>query len=179
MKDNIEQEVEKMGWKITHYTLGRKISEHLTTENYGSPITWWDRLSAVCEEIVFYKRGYSFVCTAEGVFIDGFDRIPEGILKELLKRRIQPEKASPTDETCSIGYCEKERKWYGWSHRAIFGFKIGDCVDSEEHPCAASGWTQEALEQYPELEKSLPVGFVAQDRADCKKMAIAFADAFG
>ena len=26
----------------------------------------------------------------------------------------------------SIGFSEKEQKWYGFSHRAIHGFKIGD-----------------------------------------------------
>lgn len=25
-----------------------------------------------------------------------------------------------------IGFSEKECKWYGWSHRAIYGFKVGD-----------------------------------------------------
>lgn len=30
---------------------------------------------------------------------------------------------------CScIGYSEKEQKWYGWSHRAIYGFGIGSTV---------------------------------------------------
>jgi hypothetical protein len=24
-----------------------------------------------------------------------------------------------------LGWCEKEQQWYGWSHRAIFGFGIG------------------------------------------------------
>lgn len=27
---------------------------------------------------------------------------------------------------CCIGFCEKEQKWYGWSHRAISGFGVGD-----------------------------------------------------
>lgn len=31
---------------------------------------------------------------------------------------------------CSIGWCEREHKWYGWSHRAIFGFGIGSEVKS-------------------------------------------------
>lgn len=31
-----------------------------------------------------------------------------------------------------IGFSEKEQKWYGWSHRAIYGFKIGDkCKDGD------------------------------------------------
>jgi hypothetical protein len=28
-----------------------------------------------------------------------------------------------TSNTVSIGYNLHEKKWYGWSHRAIFGFK--------------------------------------------------------
>lgn len=28
----------------------------------------------------------------------------------------------------NIGFSEKENKWYGWSHRAIFGFTIGSEV---------------------------------------------------
>lgn len=32
--------------------------------------------------------------------------------------------------SCGLGYSEKEEKWYGWSHRAIHGFGIGDkCVE--------------------------------------------------
>lgn len=27
-----------------------------------------------------------------------------------------------------IGFCESEQKWYGWSHRAIFGFGIGAVI---------------------------------------------------
>lgn len=38
---------------------------------------------------------------------------------------IVPELASPSDAVCSIGYCKKDGKWYGWSHRAICGFGIG------------------------------------------------------
>ena len=36
----------------------------------------------------------------------------------------------PNDK--SIGFSEKEQKWYGYSHRAIHGFKIGDkCKDGD------------------------------------------------
>ena len=30
--------------------------------------------------------------------------------------------------TCSIGFCQREQKWYGWSHRAIYGFGIGSTI---------------------------------------------------
>lgn len=29
-------------------------------------------------------------------------------------------------KTNCTGFSEKEQKWYGWSHRAIYGFGIGD-----------------------------------------------------
>lgn len=29
---------------------------------------------------------------------------------------------------CSVGFCEREQKWYGWSHRAISGFGVGSVV---------------------------------------------------
>jgi hypothetical protein len=47
---------------------------------------------------------------------------------------IAPQLAHKGDKVCSIGWCEKDQKWYGWSHRAICGFGIdsivryGDCA---------------------------------------------------
>ena len=41
------------------------------------------------------------------------------------------------NKVCSIGFNEKEQKWYGWSHRAIFGFGIGSEV--KEDSCCAKG----------------------------------------
>ncbi len=35
-----------------------------------------------------------------------------------------------------LGYSEENKKWYGWSHRAIAGFGIGDMMYDEKwvHP---------------------------------------------
>ncbi len=41
---------------------------------------------------------------------------------------IKPELIDSSDTVCSIGFCEKEQKWYGWSHRARYGFSIGHTV---------------------------------------------------
>jgi len=96
----------------------------------------------------------------------------------LFKRGIKPEKADPSDSICSIGFCILQQKWYGWSHRAICGFGIGDVV--KEGDCtAASGWTDEYLEMHPDADKSLPVGFTAKTLDDAKLMAIAFAESVG
>jgi len=45
------------------------------------------------------------------------------------KRGIKPELSSPDHKTCSIGFCETEQKWYGWSHRARYGFGIGSTCE--------------------------------------------------
>jgi hypothetical protein len=49
-------------------------------------------------------------------------------------RGIAPVKSAPDHGVCSIGFCEKEQKWYGWSHRAIYGFGIGSkCEKGDCH----------------------------------------------
>lgn len=53
------------------------------------------------------------------------------------KHGILPEKADEKHVVCSIGFCEAEQKWYGWSHRAIYGFGVGSEVkrgDCAYHP---------------------------------------------
>lgn len=75
-----------------------------------------------------------------------------------VKRGIKPELASNKHHVCSIGYSEKDGKWYGWSHRAIYGFKIGDMLKKGD-----CGY------------EYLPKGFKCKTLKDCKRMAIAFA----
>ena len=51
-----------------------------------------------------------------------------------VKRGIHPELRTPDSNVCSIGFSSKDVKWYGWSHRAIFGFKIGStCKKGDCH----------------------------------------------
>lgn len=55
---------------------------------------------------------------------------PPKFAARICKRRgIKPELAKPDHTVCSIGYCENDNKWYGWSHRAIFGFTIGSVCE--------------------------------------------------
>jgi len=94
------------------------------------------------------------------------------------KRGIRPEKANPDDSVCSIGFCEKEQKWYGWSHRAIYGFGIGSIA--KEGDCVTTpGSIDEYIEGHPEADFTVPVGFEAKTLGDAKRMAIAFADSVG
>jgi hypothetical protein len=93
--------------------------------------------------------------TPSGDYIGSY----EDALRLVVENGIQPQKRTPTSNVCSIGYQPQEKKWYGWSHRAIHGFKVGDVV--KEGDCTADG---------------LPVGFTAKNLADAKKMAEAFAE---
>ena len=78
------------------------------------------------------------------------------------ERGIQPIKRSHGHCVCSIGYSVKDGKWYGWSHRAIFGFKIGStCKIGDCHylPHSLGGrgkWTAKTI-------------------SDAKQMAVDFA----
>lgn len=83
----------------------------------------------------FYKAGYEVVkehhsdfdvtimsaYTPDGVYIGD----PAMARMLIVQRGIRPELASSDHRVCSIGYCAKDGKWYGWSHRAICGFGIG------------------------------------------------------
>ena len=84
------------------------------------------------------------------------------------------QKADSSHNTCSIGYQPEENKWYGWSHRAIYGFTIGDVV-KEDDLTSQTGFVKEYEIQHPEECRNLPVGFEAKNLNDAKRMAIAFA----
>lgn len=44
---------------------------------------------------------------------------------------IKGEKTHPDHSVASIGKSAADGKWYGWSHRAIYGFKAGDEVKAD------------------------------------------------
>jgi len=50
------------------------------------------------------------------------------IARELEAMDIEPELIDEDHSVCSIGWSEKNQKYYGWSHRAITGFAIGDKI---------------------------------------------------
>lgn len=102
--------------------------------------------------------------------------LDKGIIPEVIPQHKNNKEANGgLGSTCSIGKSVINGKWYGWSHRAIYGFEIGDKVKKGDC-CASSGWTDEYLKDHPEENLSLPIGFVAKTEKDTKKMAIAFAE---
>ncbi len=71
--------------------------------------------------------------------------------KNMLETRgIAPQLRDLAHNVCSVGFCAKENKWYGWSHRAIYGFGIGSEVKKGD--CAYMPADEEAFrEKYLEF----------------------------
>lgn len=62
-----------------------------------------------------------------------------------------------------LGFSEKEQKWYGWSHRAVCGFKVGDKIFEADYGDDETPFTKHGSKECKTLD-------------DCKKAAKAFAD---
>ena len=71
--------------------------------------------------------------TVRSAFTPGGDYIgnPRTARFLVVKRGIVPEKINASHNICSVGFCEAENKWHGWSHRAIVGFGVGDKLFEE------------------------------------------------
>ena len=93
--------------------------------------------------------------------------ISPDVVKIIKRFKLDPETLDNYSDdgkgTASIAFSPKTQKWYGWSHRAIYGFKIGDVVETGN---LIATWEYHTL----------PVGFKAETLDDCRRMAIAFAD---
>jgi len=93
--------------------------------------------------------------TPDGLYIGD----PKMAYQLCKKCGIKPEYRTATSNICTIGYSQKQEKWFGWSHRAICGFKVGDVVKEGD-----------VLEAY------FSVGFKAETIEQVKQMAAAFAE---
>lgn len=67
------------------------------------------------------------------------------------------------EKSVGLGYSNKEKKWYGWSHRAMYGFGVGDEI--RKGSCG-----------YDDMIKICPDGII-KDEEQCKQVAQAFAKA--
>lgn len=68
---------------------------------------------------------------------------------------------------CSIGFNEAEQKWYGWSHRAMFGFGVGSVVSKGD--CAYTASTpEEMIEDRGEFFRSISEECAQQHMNECE-----------
>ena len=144
-----------------------KVTSYLPCSPYHTKHWTQEEMEKECIKHIYY------ISNVDGGYIGS-----EEEYKILVERYelVLIQKANPNHNTCSIGYSSKENKWYGWSHRAICGFTIGDTV-KEGDLTATSGFTEEYRIQNPDEDMSLPIGYVAKDLNGAKRMAIAFAEA--
>jgi len=82
------------------------------------------------------------------------------------KRGIQPELMEGA-KVCSIGFCKKEEKWYGWSHRAIFGYGVGSTVKKGSLAYVADN-PEELIDDYANFFASISQECADQHRAECQ-----------
>ena len=67
----------------------------------------------------------------------------------------QIQATSKKSKVASIGFNPEEQKWYGWSHRAIFGFGIDSKVkegDCSFKPSSKESFTQDCLRFWGDLD---------------------------
>lgn len=76
----------------------------------------------------------------------------------LASEGIAPELRTPTSNVCTIGYSALTQRWYGWSHRAMAGFAVGDKL------------TTDLLDA-----SEFPPGTILRTLDDAKRAAMAFA----
>lgn len=99
-----------------------------------------------------FIEGGSKTCT-EISMNEGRKKKPDFFEKHGIKKETLPGHNVP-----SIGFSEKEQKWYGWSHRAIYGFGVGSQVKKGHAGYKGKQWTAKTL-------------------TDAKRMATDFAEA--
>ena len=108
--------------KVLHYAVGYEVrTEIVDNLEYMGPVARkWQNKSG---RFMVMRSAY----TPKGDYIGN----PK-FVRFLFRRGIRLiEKAAPSHSICSIGFNAKEGKWYGWSHRAICGFGLGDRIFNE------------------------------------------------
>lgn len=111
-----------MGIKTTHVTSYPKHGYKVHTEEHTTETTM--------NKPLIVKSAY----TKRGDYI-GDAATAHHLCAEL---GIAPELATPKATVCSVGFCAKDQMWYGWSHRAMFGFGIGSTIKAGDAGYAPS-----------------------------------------
>jgi len=70
----------------------------------------------------------------------GSPKMAKFLCEKMGIREIQPRTSN--SNICSIGFNEAEQKWYGWSHRAICGFGIGDKIFNRKYGDENTKWNK-------------------------------------
>lgn len=124
----------------------RKVNKEINHGNWIERHELWD--PGCKDDMVTVQSAYS----PDGAYIGDIKTV-----KMLTKKGIT-QFGSISGKVCNIGFNPDENKWYGWSHRAIYGFGIGSKVKKGDcgYNSNKGAWTAKTL-------------------GDAKQMAINFA----
>jgi hypothetical protein len=84
-----------------------------------------DSISTIADSKIGGDNEKIYISKVDGSYLTivGCENDVNILLRYGITEQIQSGQNEPI--TCSIGFNPKEQKWYGWSHRGIFGFGIG------------------------------------------------------
>lgn len=100
----------------------RKIKKILKVIRYKNYEVYW--------EIINGKIWNMDDMDMKSAYNDNGDYIgsPQDAYKICKRWGVKPEKIDKEHSVCSIGFCEEDKSWVGWSHRAAAKFEIGSKV---------------------------------------------------
>lgn len=102
---------------------------------------WLDKVAETIPSTIPNDDGLIYVSKFDGSYLGRVD-LGVSSLKFLWDRGIDTEIQSDQEIYCKtkgtrtscVGFSPREGKWYGWSHRAIYGFKVGSkCSKGDCH----------------------------------------------
>lgn len=73
------------------------------------------------------EEGRIYVSKTDKSYI-GLVGLEEGILGFIFELELTDLQAINGGSVACVGFCRQSMRWYGWSHRAYFGFGVGDVV---------------------------------------------------
>lgn len=113
----------------------------LKVVNLGPFDIYTELVNFQCSDAVAHQVEMQVAYTKEGYYV-GDKQQAEFLIRKGITSQVQPR---GDGTTCVVGFCPDELKWYGWSHRAIYGFGIGSAV--RQGDCAFSPSCPEEVEQ--------------------------------
>ena len=110
---------------------------------------------------VAIQKGDTYHSKIDGAYFThvGLDKDFKLFLKKGIVEELQNMNNNPNG-IVNIGYNPEEKKWYGWSHRAIYGFGIGSkCEKGHAHYNPKKGeWTAKTMEDAKQMAMDFAEG---------------------
>jgi hypothetical protein len=114
-----------------------------------------DSISVIGESTIPDDDGKIYYSKVDGSYLTrvGMENNLDFLFKRGVTDQIQDGYGEPS--TACIGFNPVEQKWYGWSHRAIYGFGVGsECKKGHVHysPSNKEDFTEETLRWYGDTD---------------------------